>query len=118
MTERLIKDRLVIGIRDDKAREKLLAKEQFDLETCIDNKMLQITHAYVQEINTDVTTDTVKYKSAPNKSTTNNPRRIQRTKYRRHALSQHGDDRSLCTSCWRPWKSSTYTTAGGHGSHQ
>ena len=44
MTERLIKDRLVIRIRDDKAREKLLAKEQLDLETCIDNKMLQITY--------------------------------------------------------------------------
>ena len=100
MTERLIKDRLVIGIRDDKAREKLLAKEQLDLETCINTlKMLQITHTYAQEINTDVTTHTVKYKSAPNKSTTNNPRRVQRTKHRRHSLSQHGDDRSLCTSC-------------------
>ena len=33
MTDRLIKDRLVIGIRDDKVREKLLAKEQLDLET-------------------------------------------------------------------------------------
>ena len=77
MTERLIKDRLVIRIRDDKAREKLLAKEQLDLETCIDMlKMLHITHAYAQEINTDVTTHTVKYKSAPIKSTTNNPRRV------------------------------------------
>ena len=47
MTESLIKDILVIGIRDDKAREKLLAKEQLDLETCIDTlKMLEITHAY------------------------------------------------------------------------
>ena len=99
MTERLIKDRLVIGIRDDKAREKLPAKEQLDLETCIDTfKMLQITHTYAQEINPDVTTHTVKYKSAPNKSTTNNPRRVQSTKHRRHSLSQHGDDRSLCTS--------------------
>ena len=100
MTDRLIKDRLVIGIRDDKVREKLLAKEQFDLETCIDTlKMLQLTHAYAQDINTDVTTHTVKYKSAHNKSTTNNPRRGQSTKYKRHALSQHGDDRSPCTSC-------------------
>ena len=87
MTERLIKDRLVIGIRDDKAREKLLAKEQLDLETCINTlNMLQITHTYAQEINTDVTTHTVKYKSAPNKSTTNNPRRVQSTKHKRHSL--------------------------------
>ena len=100
MTDRLIKDRLVIGIRGDKVREKLLAKEQLDLETCIDTlKMLQLTHAYAQDINTDVTTHTVKYKSAHNKSTTNNPRRGQSTKYKRHALSQHGDDRSPCTSC-------------------
>ena len=100
MTDRLIKDRLVIGIRDDKVREKLLAKEQLDLETCIDTlKMLQLTHAYAQDINTDVTTHTVKYKSAHNKSTTNKPRRGQSTKYKRHALSQHGDDRSPCTSC-------------------
>ena len=49
MTERLIKDILVIGIRDDKAREKLLAKEQLDLETCIDTlKMRQITHAFAR----------------------------------------------------------------------
>ena len=76
MPDRLIKDRLVIGIRDDKVREKLLAKEQLDLETCIDTlKMLQLTHAYAQDINTDVTTHTVKYKSAHNKSTTNNPLR-------------------------------------------
>ena len=75
-------------------------KEQLDLETCINTlKMLQITHTYAQEINTDVTTHTVKYKSAPNKSTTNNPRRVQSTKHKRHSLSQHGDDRSLCTSC-------------------
>ena len=100
MTERLIKDSLVTGIRDDKAREKLLAKEQLDLETCIDTlKMLQITHAYAQYINTDVTTHTVKYTSAPNKSTTNTPRIVKSTKHRRHWLSQHGDDRSLCTSC-------------------
>ena len=65
MTERLIKDILVIGIRDDRAREKLLAKEQLDLETCINTlMMLQITNTYAQEINTDVTTHTVKYKSA------------------------------------------------------
>ena len=79
MTERLIKDILVIGIRYDKAREKCLAKEQLDLETCIDT-LLQITHA--QKINTDVTTHTVKYKSATNKSTTNTPRRIQSNRER------------------------------------
>ena len=74
MTERLIKNRLVIRIRDDKAREKLLAEEQLDLEMRIDTlKMLQITHAYAQEINTDAMTHTINYKSAPNKSTTNNP---------------------------------------------
>ena len=90
----------MIGMRDDKAREKLLAKEQLDLERCINTlNMLQITHTYAQEINTDVTTHTVKYKSAPNKSTTNNPRSVQSTKHKRHSLSQHGDDRSLCTSC-------------------
>ena len=72
MTERLIKDRLFIGIRDDKAREKLLAKEQLDLETCINTlKMLQITHTYAQEINTDVTTHTVKNKSARAKQVNN-----------------------------------------------
>ena len=50
----------MIGIRDDKAREKLLAKEQLDLETCIDSlKMLQITHAYAKEINADVRAHTV-----------------------------------------------------------
>ena len=108
MTERLMKDRLlVIRIRDDKAREKLLDKEQLDLETCIDNKMLQITHAYVQEINTDVTTDTVKYKSARQTSQ-------QRT------IPEESKERSTGVMRYRSTVMIDHCVqaAGGHGSHQ
>ena len=61
LRERLIRDRLVIGVRDEQAREKLLAKDNLNLETCIDMlKTLQVTHTRAQEMNTEITTHTVR----------------------------------------------------------
>lgn len=66
LRERLIRDRLVIGIKDDKAREKLLAKEDLNLETCVAMlKTLQVTHTRAQEISTEMTTHLVRHKAAP-----------------------------------------------------
>ena len=140
LRERLIRDRLVIGVRDEQAREKLLAKENLNLETCIDMlKTLQVTHTRAQEMNTEITTHTVRYKTVPNKSpaTTsphnasygNFPRRFNRTstsKYTpissRRALPS-GEGRSVCSSCgdahpkWKdkcPARGATCHTCGKH----
>ena len=130
----------MIGVRDEQAREKLLAKENLNLETCIDMlKTLQVTHTRAQEMNTEITTHTVRYKTVPNKSTAttsphnasygNFPRRFNRTstsKYTpissRRALPS-GEGRSVCSSCggahpkWKdkcPARGATCHTCGKH----
>ena len=51
LRESLVRDRLILGVKDDRVREKLLGKRDLDLDKAIETiKASQVTHSRVTEI--------------------------------------------------------------------
>ncbi|CAH3041409.1 unnamed protein product [Porites lobata] len=84
LRESLVRDRLVLGVKDDRVREKLLGKRDLDLDKAIKTiKASQVTHSRASEIAGEISSQedvsAVKHKSRaqekgkPRKSSTRNP---------------------------------------------
>ena len=58
LRESLVRDRLILGVKDDKVREKLLGKRALDLDKAIETiKASQVTHSRATEISGEIHED-------------------------------------------------------------
>ena len=101
LKDRLIKDRLVLGVKNDQIREKLLAKENLDLDKCINLlRTCHVTQLRAQEISSEASTHTIakkSFSSLPKKRAYN-----QNSTYAsKHSTPQRGANTSSQQQSWR-----------------
>lgn len=115
LRESLVRDRLVLGVKDDRVREKLLGKRDLDLDKAIETiKASQVTHSRASEIAGEISSQedvsAVKHKSRarekgkPRKSSTLNPSSNSKSKEclfcgGKHVLERNAKMQKL----WQSW---------------
>ncbi|PFX22030.1 Retrovirus-related Pol polyprotein [Stylophora pistillata] len=117
LRESLIRDRLILGVKDDRIREKLLGKRDFDLDKAVKMiKASQVTHSRASESAGEASAqedvNAVKHKPQPQrksekgklpKSSTRNPSSNSKIKECRFCGGKHALDRKLCPASGQTW---------------
>ncbi|XP_022807246.1 uncharacterized protein LOC111344293 [Stylophora pistillata] len=110
LRESLVLDRLILGVKDDRIREKLLGKCDLDLDKAVEIiKASQVTHSRASEIPGEASAqedvNAVKHKPKPQrksekgklpKSSTRNPSSNSKIKEYLFCGGKHALDRKLC----------------------
>ena len=125
LRESLVRDRLILGVQDDRIREKLLGKRDLDLDKAVEMiKASQVTHSRASEIAGEASVqediNAVKHKPRPQrksekgklpKSCTRNPSSNSKLKECLFCSGKHALDRKLCPASgqkckkimWKSW---------------
>ena len=110
LRESLVRDRLILGVKDDRIWEKLLGKRDLDLDKAVEMiKASQVTHSQASEIAGEASVqedvNAVKHKPKPQKesekrklpkSSTRNPSSNSKLKECLFCGGKHALDRKLC----------------------